>query len=150
MSAAEQALEAGGAALLRYTSITLDGNAEDTVNVLDRVFGWLLVVGGLLHALGSWMAYRNAPPELLWALSGSLAALLLAALNLLRAGRPQDRPLAWVSLGGCLAWMVVSVSFGRVIGNVLDRRAVIHALNAAALAVMSWRTLVRASRQVVA
>ena len=69
----------------------LGGNAEDTVKVLDRVLGWLLVVGGLLHALGSWTAYRNAPPELLWALSGSLAALLLAALNLLRAGRPQDR-----------------------------------------------------------
>ena len=67
------------------------------MKVLDRVLGWLLVVGGLLHALGSWAAYRNAPPELLWALSGSLAALLLAALNLLRAGRPQDRPLAWVS-----------------------------------------------------
>jgi len=128
----------------------LGGNAEDTVKVLDRVLGWLLVVGGLLHALGSWTAYRNAPPELLWALSGSLAALLLAALNLLRAGRPQDRPLAWVSLGGCLAWIVVSVSFGRVIGNVLDPRAVIHALNAAALAVMSWRTLVRVSRQVAA
>ena len=120
------------------------------MKLLDRVFGWLLVVGALLHALGSWMAYRNAPSELLWALSGSLAALLLAALNLLRAGRPQDRPLAWVSLGGCLAWIVVAVSFGRVVGNVLDPRAVIHALNAALLAVMSGRTLVRASRQVAA
>ncbi len=120
------------------------------MKTLDRVFGWLLVVGGLLHAFGSWTAYHTAPAQLLWAWSGSLAALLLATLNLLRAGRPDDRPLAWVSLAGCLAWIVVAVSFGKVIGNVLDPRAVIHALNAAALAAMSVRTLIQARNGVAA
>ena len=120
------------------------------MKVFDRVLGWLLVVSGLLHALGSWTAYRNSPPVLVWALSGSLAALLLAALNLLRAGRPRDLSLAWICLGGCVAWIVVSVSFGRVIGNLLDPRPLIHASIAVLLAGMSVRTLQRATRSVAA
>ena len=114
--------------------------------ILDRIFGWLLVVGGLLHAVGSWHTFRSAPPQLLWALSGSLAALLVAALNLLRAGRPADRPLAWVSLAASAAWVAVAVGFGAVIGNLADPRAVIHAVNAAVLAGLSLRTVMRASR----
>lgn len=115
------------------------------MRTLDRVLGWLLVVNGLLHGLGSWTAYHHSPDLLLWALSASLAALLLAALNLLRASRPQDRPLAWVSLGGCVAWIAVALGFGQVIGNASDPRALIHAINAAALAAMSVRTIVRSS-----
>ena len=111
------------------------------MNTLDRIFGWLLVVGGLLHAWGSWTGYRSSPELLLWAWSGSLAALLLAALNLLRVTRPHDRALAWVSFAGCLAWIAVALGFGKAIGNVLDPRALIHAINAALLAAMSLRTV---------
>jgi len=114
------------------------------MTILDRIFGWLLVVGGLLHASGSWHAFHNDPPQLLWALSGSLAALLVATLNLLRVGRPTDRPLAWVSFVASVAWAAVAVGFGVVIGNLADPRAVIHAVNAAVLAGLSLRTLMRA------
>lgn len=113
------------------------------MRTLDRVFGWLLVIGGGLHAIGSWMGYRSAPETLVWALAGSLAALLVAALNLLRVDRPDDRPLAIVSLGGAIAWTAVAVGFGIAIGNPLDPRAVIHALNGLALAGMSLRTMAR-------
>ena len=120
------------------------------MTIIDRVFGWLLVLGGLLHAYGSWDGYRSTPELLLWAWSGSLAVLLLAALNLLRTGRPADRPLACVCLAGCLAWIAIAVSFGAVIGNVFDPRAVIHTLNAAVLAAMSVRTLVNGTVRVAA
>jgi hypothetical protein len=116
------------------------------VTVLDRIFGWLLVVGGLLHAVGSWHALHNDPPQLVWALSGSLAALLVAALNLLRTGRPTDRPLAWVSFVASVAWVAIAVGFGAAIGHLGDPRAVIHAVNAVVLAGLSVRTLVRAPR----
>jgi hypothetical protein len=112
--------------------------------IVDRIFGWLLVVGGLLHAGGSWRSFHNHPSQLLWALSGSLAALLVAALNLLRVGRPADRGLALVSFFASLAWLAVAVGFGVVIGNLADPRAVIHAVNAAVLAGLSLRTLTRA------
>jgi hypothetical protein len=74
------------------------------------------------------------------ALCGSLAALLVAALNLLRTGRPADRALAWVSCVGSLAWMSAALAFGVVVGNILDPRAMIHAINAAVLALFSIRT----------
>ena len=118
------------------------------MKILDRTFGWLLVVGGLLHASGSWHTFHNDPPQLLWALSGSLAALLVAALNLLRVGRPTDRPLAWVSFFASVAWVAVAVGFGVVIGNLADPRAVIHAVTAAVLAGLSLQTLMRAPRGV--
>jgi len=107
------------------------------MKVVDRVFGWLLVVGSLLHAVGSFAAYRSMPEVLLWSLSGSLAGLLLAALNLLRAGRPGDHSLARVSFAGCVAWVAVALGFGKVIGNFLDFRVLTHAIIAAVLAVFS-------------
>ena len=108
---------------------------------LDRSFGWLLVVNGLVHALGAWNANHGKPDILLWALTGSLAALLIAAMNLLRAERPHDRPLAWVSLAGCIAWLTVALTVGKLVGNFLDVRVVSNALNAAVLAAMSIRSL---------
>lgn len=115
------------------------------MNVIDRIFGWLLVVGALLHAGGSWAGYRNSPETLVWAWSGSLAALLIAALNLLRVGRCQDRGIAWVSLVSSLAWVAVALAFGLSIGNILDPRALIHGINALVLAALSLRTAVRAT-----
>ena len=108
---------------------------------LDRLFGWLLVVNGLLHALGAWNANHGKPGVLLWALTGSLAAFLIAAINLLRAERPHDRPLAWLSLAGSIAWLTVALSVGKLAGHFLDARVVSNALNAAVLAAMSIRSL---------
>lgn len=111
------------------------------LRTIDRTFGWLLVVSALLHALGSWKAYHDAPTSLVWALSGSLAALLVAALNLLRVGRPSDRPLATISLLACLAWIAVCIGFGLSLGNLLDPRPVIHGVITIVLAGFSARTL---------
>lgn len=108
---------------------------------LDRLFGWLLVVNGLLHALGAWNANHGRPGVLLWALTGSAAALLIAAINLLRAERPHDRPLAWLSLAGSIVWLTVALSVGKLAGNFLDARVISNALNAAVLAALSIRSL---------
>jgi len=113
---------------------------------IDRVFGWLLVVGALLHAFGSVTGYGAQPETLVWSLSGTLAALLLAVLNLMRVGRPADRSLALLCLVGGLAWVAVALGFGAAIGNVFDARALIHAVNAAVLAGFSARTLTAARR----
>ncbi len=110
----------------------------------DLTLGWLLVVGSLLHAIGSFAHYRAIPETLLWALSATLAGLLLAALNLLRARRPEDRPLAWVSLAGCIGWLLMVYSFGRLIGNLLDVRVLIQGVVVLGLLVMCVRTIQRA------
>lgn len=107
---------------------------------LDRVFGWLMVVSAVLHVMGSYAAYRTEPMSLLWAVAGGIAELLLAALNLLRAERPLDRPLARVCVGGGTLWLMVDVIFGRLIGNVFDVRVLIQGAVTLVLLGFSLRT----------
>ena len=120
------------------------------MKIADRIFGWLLVLGALLHAGGSIAAARNNPQLLVWALSGSLAALLVAAMNLLRVNRPQDRSLAALCFFGSVGWAAGAIGFGVSIGNVFDPRAMYHAIVAVALAAMSVRTYLHAHDSVSA
>jgi hypothetical protein len=108
-----------------------------TVRTIDRALGGLLIVGSLLHGMGSIRAYASEPTTLVWALSATLCGLLLGTINLVRAGRPHDRALAWICVFGCIAWVVQSVAFGVSIGRPLDPRVLIHAVNAGALAVLA-------------
>jgi hypothetical protein len=101
------------------------------MRALDRLFGCLLFLGGIGHGIGSYKAYSSDHMTLLWAWSASLAVFLLAAVNLLRAGRNGDRGLAWIS------W------FGRLIGNVLDPRPLGNMLITLVLAIFNLRTVMR-------
>ena len=112
------------------------------MKIVDRVFGWLLVLGGLLHSVGAVGALKGTPGALVWPLAGSVAAFLLAALNLMRVNRPGDGTLAWVSAAGSLAWVGVALGFGASVGNFLDPRALYHASVAAILAGFSIRTAI--------
>ena len=110
------------------------------MKTLDRLFGCLLVLGGIGHGFGSYNAYRNEPMALLWALSGSLAVFLVAAINLLRAGRRGDRALAWIAFAACLGWCGFALWFGVLIGNVFDFRPLINLVVTAVLALFSLRS----------
>jgi len=48
---------------------------KGTLNTIDRIAGWLLLIGAILHAYGSYLAYPYLSSNLVWALSGSVAAL---------------------------------------------------------------------------
>ncbi|HWZ61103.1 MAG TPA: hypothetical protein VNW46_19110 [Gemmatimonadaceae bacterium] len=111
------------------------------LQTLDRALGGLLIVGSLLHALGSIKAYASEPTTLVWALSATMAGLLLGTINLVRASRRHDQALAWISIVGCVAWVVQALAFGVSIGSPLDPRVLIHAVNAVALAVLAARSL---------
>jgi hypothetical protein len=113
---------------------------------LDRGLGGLLVIGSLLHAAGSLRAYASEPTTLVWALSASLAGLLLAAVNIVRANRGHDAALAWICIVGCAGWIGQAFAFGVTIGNPLDPRVLIHAGNAAALVVFAGMSLRRPMR----
>ena len=110
------------------------------MKMLDRLFGALMFLGGIGHGFGSYQFYKSQPMNLLWALSASFATFLLAAMNLLRAGRIGDRALASISLAGCLVQIGFAVSFGLQIGNVLDFRPLTTAIIALVLAAFSLRT----------
>jgi len=110
------------------------------MKALDRVFGCLLILAGLGHGLGSYRAYSNQPMNLIWALSASFAIWLLAAVNLLRAGRRGDHALSWISFAGCLVWLGFAIWFGVLIRNIFDFRPLINVIITGALAVFSLRT----------
>ena len=107
---------------------------------IDRIAGWLLLIGALLHGYGSYLAYPSLNSNLVWALSGSVAALLLAGINLLRVNRPDDRPLAWICLAGCLLWIGIVGAFAATLPNPVDPRPLYHLMVTLILAVFSLRT----------
>ena len=115
------------------------------MKALDRVFGCLLFLGGIGHGLGSYQAYKNQPMALLWALSASFALWLLAAVNLLRAGRTADRALGWISFAGCIVWIAFVLWFGTLIGNFLDFRPLVNLIITLALAGFSLRSALRST-----
>ena len=107
------------------------------------MLGSLLLIGAAVHACGSFAAYPMGSLTLVWSLSGSGLAALLAVLNLLRAARPQDRTLAWICAGGCLFWALIGLAFGFAIDHLLDPQVVFHVVVAAALADCSVVTAMR-------
>jgi hypothetical protein len=109
------------------------------MKTIDRLFGCLMFLGGIGHGIGSYQFYKLQPTNLLWALSASFATFQLAALNLLRTGRPGDRSLAWTCFAGCLVQVGFAVTFGRLIGNMLDFRPFVTAILALVLAAFSLR-----------
>jgi hypothetical protein len=110
------------------------------MKVLDRLLGCLMLLGAIGHAFGSFSAYGKEPMTLLWSLSASFAGFLLAALNLLRTSRADDRPLAWVSFAGCLTWTAFVLRFGMLVGTFLDFRVVLNLIVTLGLASFSLRT----------
>ncbi|MGD0683274.1 MAG: hypothetical protein ABR990_14635 [Terracidiphilus sp.] len=109
------------------------------MKIVDRVFAWILVLGGLLHGVGSFHLYRNEPMTLLWSLCATVLTLLIAAVNLLRVARPGDRPLAWISFAGSLSWAVAAFAAGVLIHNIFDPRPMMHWVTGLVLAGFSLR-----------
>ena len=113
---------------------------KETLPTIDRIAGWLLVLGALLHAYGSYVAYPSLSANLVWAWSGSVAALLLAAINLLRVNRPTDGSLAWISFVGCILWIGIVAAFASTLPNPIDPRPLYHLVVTLVLAALSLRT----------
>jgi hypothetical protein len=95
---------------------------------VDRALACILLLGALGHSFGSFEAYARQPATLLWALCASVLVALLGVLNLLRANRPGDRPLAWITVAGTACWLAASIAFGILIHKPFDLRVVIFSL----------------------
>lgn len=91
--------------------------------LLDKALAVLLVLGALGHTMGSIQFYKNQPHALFWALNASILIVVVAAINWLRANRPNDSGLAWVSAAATFAYAGLSFGFGFLIGNPFDWRA---------------------------
>ena len=115
------------------------------MKLVDRIFAVVLIVGGLLHGVGSYLGYRHEPITMFWALNASTLAVLIGVLNLLRVVRPGDRPLAWICFASSLAWAIGAFIFGLLMGNVFDPRPMTHFISSLALAGFSLKAALGAS-----
>jgi hypothetical protein len=111
------------------------------MRILDRAAGVLLLLGAAGHTVGTLLTLPPSHEAFIWSLGSSLAAALVGTLNLIRVGRPSDRTLAWICLGGSLGWAAVVVGFGLIIGQLLDPRVDMHLVASLALVGFSARTL---------
>jgi hypothetical protein len=111
-----------------------------TVRAIDIICTAVLGLGAVGHSMGSFAAYRSQPVPLLWALCASVLIALLAALNWLRAKRPHDRALAWITVLGTLCWLAADLSFGALTGNMLDPRVVMFGVVSVVLIAFGLRT----------
>ena len=112
------------------------------MKTLDRLLGCILILGGVGHTFGSLQFYKHEQLTLLWSLSFSLFIFLLGALNLVRAGRPNDTTVAWICLVAGLCHIIATLRFGVLISNLFDFRVVLFILVTVGLCAMSLRTIV--------
>ena len=111
---------------------------------IDKTFSWLLVIGGILHGVGTFKAFSPGTSPFVWSLAGSFAAILLATINLMRVNRERDVMLARVCLVGCLCWIVIALMFNQSVGNFFDPRGLWHAIVALVLAWFSFQSVMKA------
>jgi hypothetical protein len=113
---------------------------------IDRALSLLLILGGVGHTFGVIDFYKNKPDTLIWSLTDSVLIFLLAAINLLRSGRPFDRPLAVIATCGSIANLVIALEFGRLIGNMTDFRVLLFAIISLGLTAFGLRDVSRSGR----
>jgi hypothetical protein len=67
------------------------------LKVVDRIFGCLLALAACGHTVGTILWTQTTSGIFIWSLGSSLAAALLATLNIVRTGRPDDKTLAIIT-----------------------------------------------------
>lgn len=117
------------------------------MKIVDRIFGVLLILGTCGHIAGTLMLAPAMSGIWIWSLGAGLTGLVLGPLHLVRAGRPTDRPVAWIATLGTVGWFFVALAFGVSIHHVLDPRPFSHMIISAVLVAFGVRTLVGGARQ---
>lgn len=108
---------------------------------IDYALAILLIIFSAGHGfLGTLAAEGWDSPESLWSFSGSVAAWLVAAINILRTGRPRDKGVAMVALIGALSWIGLMAWLAVVADMVFDIRIWLFIGTATGLALFSVRT----------
>jgi hypothetical protein len=115
------------------------------LRIIDRVFGYLLVLASCGHTVGTILWTKPMSSVFIWSLGSSLAGLLLGTLNIVRAGRNDDKTLAIITVLGTACWALVTFGFGKSIGNVFDPRPLGHVIISSVLVIFGGLTIARSS-----
>ena len=98
---------------------------------VDRGFGWLMILASIGHTFGTvkWTPFMSG--IFVWSLGSSLA------------GRPEDKTLAAIAVGGTFGCALLALAFGKSIGDMLDPRVVGNVVIAVVLVGFGVRTFRR-------
>lgn len=107
----------------------------------DQAFAVFLLIGAAGHTAGTFLLVPSMSDLWVWSLGAALAAMLLGALNLMRAARPRDTTLALVTTSGTALWALIALLFGKSIENVWDPRVVMHFVTSVVLVCFGVNTL---------
>src|SRR5215467_5204480 len=94
------------------------------MRIIDRGLSVLLILGAGGHTFGVLEYYKGQPDALFWSLTATLMMLLVAAINLLRSWPPGYRGVALLALGATVGYLVVTLCFGRLVGDMADPRVI--------------------------
>ena len=109
---------------------------------IDRGLSALLILGGVGHTFGVMRFYKD-PHTLFWSLTATVLIFLLAAVNLLRTWRPGDRGLAVITACASAAYLVITLRFGQLIGNIADFRVILFVVISLGLMLFGLRDAMR-------
>ena len=109
---------------------------------IDRGLSGLLILGGVAHTYGVLNFYKD-PQTLFWSLTATELIFLLAAINLLRTARPDDRTLATIAACASAAYLVFTLRFGQLIGDMVDFRIILFGALTLGLTAFSLRDAIR-------
>lgn len=104
----------------------------------------LLILGSVLHMVGTWRQIPHRSTEFVWSMGAALSGVQIGFLHLLMIRRPEDASIALLATGGALAWAAVAQAFGRAIGNRYDFRVIWHEVCAIGLALLASTALIDA------
>ena len=109
---------------------------------IDRGLSFLLILGGVGHTYGVLHFYKD-PHTLFWSLTATVLIFLLAAVNLLRTWRPEDRGLAVITACASAAYLVITLRFGQLIGDLTDFRVILFGVISLGLMLFGLRDAMR-------
>ena len=109
---------------------------------IDRGLSLVLILGGIGHTYGV-MNFYHDPDALFWSLTATELIFLLAAINLLRTWRSGDRTLATITACASAAYLVFTLRFGQMIGNIADPRVILFGVLLLGLTGFSLRHAMR-------
>ncbi|HKD79789.1 MAG TPA: hypothetical protein VKH81_08860 [Candidatus Angelobacter sp.] len=105
------------------------------MKILDRIFAWLLLLLGCIHCVAAFLVHKTLTLDVIWFVSGGLAQIFGALLNLVRAARPEDRLVVRVSLlANLLLFAVFAIAVPWLLRNDIRQNPQVIALGVAVAA----------------
>jgi len=108
------------------------------MNIIRYVMCALLTLGALGHLYGTF-DYAVGTEVFVWSLSATAFTFAVVTFNLL--ARSRDRILLTAGMVSAAVWAALALGFGSAIGNIVDPRAIMHAVPSMVLAVLDAKLL---------